>query len=257
MDKTIETTNTEFVGPQKTTEEQKNIFEKAFSGGLYLALCIVSTVAAALSFTSGAVDIVSILVCIGIWLTYGYAKKGVLSNKVSHLDLIRVPLLIKQILLIVLAIFIAVTGLIAIASTLISATFINELYSLLDQALSELVNEFIPELAPYAQPIIEMLFGVTGIGAVITLVVTIIASLVLILFSILFNGAALSAVKNFKCMLKNQKFKLRTFKTMRIWLIVMGVVNCLTADFLSAAAMIIAFVFAGQLIDTLKKDGIG
>ena len=102
-----------------------------------------------------------------------------------------------------------------------------------------------------------MLFGATGIGAIVILFVMILSSLILILLSCLFNGTALSAAKSFKCMLKNEKFKLGAFRTVRVWLIVMGIVNCLTADFLSAAVMIIAFVFAGQLIDTLKKDGIG
>ncbi len=87
-----------------TLSGMEEFFKKAealFSGKMFLAICIAHTCGTLYAMFLMPYSILSVLISVGLWLIFGYAKKGQLREKTFVFKFISVPMMILQILMMI------------------------------------------------------------------------------------------------------------------------------------------------------------
>ena len=137
--------------------------EALFSGKLFLAICIAHTCGTLYAMFLMPYSILSAVISVGLWLVFGYAKKGLLRQNTFVFKFLSVPMMIMQILLTVLIVTLIVCVVLGAAVCIFST------HEVVIDAILELLSSIkgMPEWIPAA---IES-FTWSGVWALVYLIV--------------------------------------------------------------------------------------
>lgn len=115
--------------------------EALLSGKMFLAICIAHTCGTLYAIFLMPYSILSALISVGLWLVFGYAKKGQLREKTFVFKLLSVPMMILQILMTILIIALVICVLFGVAACVFST------HEVVIEAILELISSVkgIPE----------------------------------------------------------------------------------------------------------------
>lgn len=239
---------------EKDVQKVIRVFEKNFSGGFFLFLCIFQSACALLSVACldvrGAV--VGVLISVSMWMTYSYSVRGKISSENRHMKLVSGSLCAMRILNGICFVLSLVLGLFFVGVCLFSATgsavdVLYELLSVVEGDVPGWVNALLSALN---------LVGLWG-----ALVITCVMAALLAYFwtagrfyrnCVRGTRAIRSIVSGEKTELK----KLKKLKKLKSWLLIFGVMSCLVfTSIFSGIFLIVTYIFLDKIIDDLKNIG--
>ncbi len=218
--------------------------------GLFLAICILMSVATVVSFLAGGLNIIYLLLTVFLWLVFAAAENGRLSTE--NMRCVSGTIYAQYVLNWVL---VGICGLCTAVFALCAAVLANEPVSgeaLIEELVGELELEGI-----YAAELIELLSALT-LEVLFATVIAVFA--VTTILAAVFNIFATRSMHQFaKSLYKSAiagQLELKKLEATQNWLMVLGVLNGISAIFslnmpisaLSSAVMGIALICSSILI---------
>ncbi len=226
------------------------LLEKQFSSGCYLFLCIFQTVCTAV--VVDGIDfypigiVVMILLCVSMWMTFSYAKKGKLTANFNHMKLVSGSMKAMRIINRILLTLVVVVGSVVSIFCFFSST----------DTVAELLRELIFEITSKQPESIDTAlrsFGLLGVvGGIITLVLTILAVICLCIND-RFYRSCINGSQAIRDILHTGNADLKKLKKLKNWLLTYGILSCLGfISIFTGALLIVAYVFVDKLIDDIE-----
>lgn len=255
----------EYQPPMHTPAEAS--LKTAFSGTLFLVMCILMTISVAFSFigalTSGsfAIEIIDLLFVIAMWMVYATSKSADNALSPGGLKLADgtslAVLVIGWVLFGIFIFFALVFMIVRFANIPLD---LEDLYYAIYSYSGSVFEGMIPSISIISSILLSLLVVVFVIAAVVIALVNLFFFRNLRRFIHSVRGSAASGVLN-----------IQKAKTVRIWIIVIGVISALNAvsnlfqmsekgalsalaSCAYAAAIIIAFVWIGQNFLSTEQD---
>lgn len=234
----------------------------ALSSGLFLAICILSTVALILGtfgfdaeygVTTGSIDIFGILSTVGLWITYASAcdRKGEINP--AGATIVSGCIKAQRILIWVIIGLLGVMGILCIVVGALTQAIPGLADSFGDYAdiyLDGMASEYMEEIIAMAEELISNGFVMllfVGIG-----IVVLIAAIVLLIFNLTYYKSCHRLAYSVAEAIKGHSTDLVGTRAVSIWLMVFGILYALSAAIdissaLTAAKLIVCSVFVRQL----------
>lgn len=234
----------------------------ALSSGLFLAICILSTVAlvfgtfgfdAEYGVTTGSIDIFGILSTVGLWITYASAcdRKGEINP--AGATIVSGCIKAQRILIWVIIGLLGVLGILCIVVGALTQAMPG-----LAEGFDDYVDMYIHGVAPeYMEELVAALEELIANGFVMLLFVGIgicvlIAAIVLLIFNLTYYKSCHRLAYSVAEAVKGHSTALVGTRAVSIWLMVFGILAALSAAVdlsaaLTAAKLIVCSVFVRQL----------
>ncbi len=231
----------------------------AFGSGLFLAICILMTIATAVgSFsitfnqgnisTSYGLDLLSLLITIGLWITYGSAKKNDGPIKKGGLTLVSGTLKAMRIIYWVAAGIFAVCGaLLIVAAVAAPAAFYDQLLSELNAELNNTeFIAFLTEMTGQDFSNIEFDLGLIMNGSTLAIVFIamgiflLLVAVIFMIFNLTFYKRLHQFAKSVCACAENPDALPEYTSSVSTWLLVMGILSIFSG--LSGVIMILGYV---------------
>lgn len=234
----------------------------ALSSGLFLAICVLSTVALFFNsfdfdfsqgISTGSIDVFGIISTVGLWITYASARDRKGEINPTGATMVSGCIKAQRILIWVLIGIVAAFGILCIvAGAVIQA--VPELSDTITENFSDYVrltgSEYLDELIATVEELIAngfvmLLFIGIGIGMLIT-------AIIMLIFNLTYYKSCHRLARSVAEMIKGRTDTLVCTRAVSVWLMVLGIFSAVTAAFdisaaLTAAELIVCSVFIRQL----------
>ena len=268
--------------------------ERALCSPLFLTIAILETVALVAGFFMNSFDIISILICIGIWIAYSAAKSGKLSEKQTGIKLISGSVKAEYIITWVCIGFIVVGAVINMAA---GPRFLHFLSGYVDRSTddiaeyfegvvetdefdafssafdsiaaeeSELGNFKLSELngkaiAGFIDDIVRFIDEYSNIIFAMIGVLMLTCAVASTLINIFYTGNLHKLTKSVCLSVENGDGEIKKTRTVKIWFLVLGILTALSAlgsilipyVVIPAGCKSASLIVAYVLIDRFEKD---
>lgn len=235
----------------------------AFGSGMFLAICIIMTIlTAASSFsitisesgfsTNFGIDVISLLITIGLWITYSSAKSAESPLKKSGLTIVSGSIKAIRILIWVSTSMILVSGvIIAVAALLVPDTFYDEFVETVRMEFNP--EEFREAMAALlGQDFIDTYLRDVDYAVVIPIVLVALgiilcfAMVIALIFNVTFYKRLHQFAKSMCRCAEDPDALPEHANTVAIWLLVLGILSIFSG--LTGVIMILGYVFIKKYI---------
>lgn len=198
----------------------------------FMVLCILYSVSTGLSLIRGSLPIVSILMTIFLWMVFAQGKKGIINS--NHIRYISGTIFASYVITWVWCCLVALCGILLIVLSLTVDT-------------TRLWSRLASELGSYMDDYLQGLGFITNFVLIFISIALIIIAIVCACFNVFgrrsIHRFVQSIYKNLEC----GQIYLVKCSAARIWMIVFGIVNAISAALALARAGIISFLDEGCL----------
>lgn len=265
--------------------------EKALSSPLFLAIAILETVAFAMGCAINDFNIISLLLCIGVWIVYGVSKSGKLSEKQSGIKMISGTVKASYIITWVCIGFIVVGAVILMAAGPRAMSLADRYIAEEEDSIAEFFDDAVKteEFDAFASVFDEFfdngqisLSGLSGemIAETIREIVRVISDNAYVIFAVIgilmlfgaviatlvnifFTGNLHKLTKSACLSVANGSGEIKKIGTVKIWFLVLGILSAISAlssmifpyVAIPAGCKGASYIIAYILLDRFEKEG--